>query len=795
MPTDKPQINDGSDSTNSSTNELRLDGDDDLDHGIGYEFTVTSTLEQISGKGATINPDDTVSGRTAFGNVWGGIDAFRFTGEIDAFEIDDPARVTVTLNGVEVDPATLGDKGSEPEPEPEPEPDEEGGSEKPVSGRRLYCYGPEWVAEDERGAFATPISYTVVLTPGSRVEKADKADEFDAVVGTETGHQYAIGSVPANGDDAFTLYGEVAWVNDGHELSWQLAGEDWEPPRKTPDPRQETGSDDSGGGSDSGSGGGGSGGEGGGSGGSGYDGPPRVPVDGADGPDPGLLDKYDHYLEVTDQAADNINVRYHLVTTGEIVAAGTGDQVDNRGYGGHADGIASGGHDGYYFNGALLAIYASPSLGEFRIFEKDGALEWQDIPFGFFVDGTRVNHVAYDALNPAVGTSADIPMGYSPQGLREELQPTAADAEWVFETWRGFADLNNSDLKPGHTVFFDGRGTSGDDDIDFPQIDKKGLREFSTDAVTFSCAPGTRLATQEEAPDRWANTGLVLSGKHSAFVSMSYHGGEKDPQSYSGVASVGLELAGEYPLALNNRVSYFGQVGLQCTGIGETVYSTNAHNCHTKGSGYGISSSGPVGQKDWDEGAVWTPEELNTVRPWHERTQIKYFDISDCRHHIERGTNAAVESGYGLLRPANNWQGSHDDAHRPSRGEDYRHDYVIRFDPQNPGHGAWARGRPRIFRMDNLWFDGWPTEEWGDEVSIDERYPGRGAPFVQVCAESSAYNRRKTFPRTSGPFLSGLGENPDENDPLVWQIGQTQIGGDKPDWLTHEVSKLVDRRS
>jgi hypothetical protein len=97
--------------------------------------------------------------------------------------------------------------------------------------------------------------------------------------------------------------------------------------------------------------------------------------------------------------------------------------------------------------------------------------------------------------------------------------------------------------------------------------------------------------------------------------------------------------------------------------------------------------------------------------------------------------------------------------------------------------------------MNNIWFKGWSQRKWGDEVEVKDRYPGRDAPFVQVGAENGAYDRRGTMPKNSGPFLSGLGDNPDENDPFVWQIGRTQIGGSKPDWLYNEVSELVDRRT
>lgn len=668
-----------------------------------------------------------------------------------------------------------------PDPEPEPEPN-------PVESRRLYVYGDEWAPESERTDTDDHVWYTIAVD--GDIELGDKADEWDEIDHFE-GAKVVTGSVPANGDDAFELFGDVRWVHGPQpRLNWQLNREPWDPPYRTRDPREdnpdeselpiEPPPDDPE--------------------------PPIDPGDGSQGPNPDYLNEYDHYLEINDQAGDDIKVRYHFVVTGEIVTADTGDVVDNRGWFGHADGVVSGYRDGYYYTGSLLAIYTSPSLGEYRIREHDSSLEWNDMPFGVFVDGIRENHEEYNPLDATrrgagLPTTDSLPMGYAPGGIEVSgggkptgmRQPSPETAEWLFDSWRDFASLNDSDLKPGHTVLFDASNLDGRN-IDFPQVGGT-LRQFSTDCVTFSCTPRTRITTPSPAPDRWANTGIRLDGKHSSIINMSYHGGEKTPQPYSGSASVGLELAGHYPVALNTRVSYWGQVGLQCSGIGETILSTQAHRCHTKGSGYGIASSGTVGKKDWDAGETWTEEELNTVRPWHERTQIKFFDISHCRHHVERGNNTTTELGWGLLHPTNEWSGTFDDIHRPARGESNHHDYVVQRDAQNPAHGTWIRGRPRLIRANNIWYKGWSADKYGHEVRIRERYPDRQAPFVQVCATNDSYDRRNTFDRSSGPFLTGLGNNPETNDPLVWQVERTQIGGSKPDWLFGEVAELVDRRT
>ena len=70
-----------------------------------YEFAVSGDLEKSVDAGATIDEEDVVDGSTATGHVWGGRDSYRFSGEIEAFELASPA--TVYVDGEEVDPADL----------------------------------------------------------------------------------------------------------------------------------------------------------------------------------------------------------------------------------------------------------------------------------------------------------------------------------------------------------------------------------------------------------------------------------------------------------------------------------------------------------------------------------------------------------------------------------------------------------------------------------------------------------------------------------------------------------------
>ena len=70
-----------------------------------YEFAVGGELEKSVDAGATIDEEDVIDGSTARGHVWGGRDSYRFSGEIEAFDLESPA--TVYVDGEEVDPANF----------------------------------------------------------------------------------------------------------------------------------------------------------------------------------------------------------------------------------------------------------------------------------------------------------------------------------------------------------------------------------------------------------------------------------------------------------------------------------------------------------------------------------------------------------------------------------------------------------------------------------------------------------------------------------------------------------------
>lgn len=94
---------DGSDGGDSDPVEQISVSGDDASTVASYSFTVGEYVEQTTTNGATIDPEDSVSGTTAEGTVAGGLDSFDFAGEILALSIDGPA--TVTVNGTEVNPS------------------------------------------------------------------------------------------------------------------------------------------------------------------------------------------------------------------------------------------------------------------------------------------------------------------------------------------------------------------------------------------------------------------------------------------------------------------------------------------------------------------------------------------------------------------------------------------------------------------------------------------------------------------------------------------------------------------
>ncbi|WP_256686318.1 hypothetical protein [Halococcus qingdaonensis] len=70
-----------------------------------YSFTVTSDLAKSTANGGTTGSSMTVSGSSATGYVWGGTDSYTFSGDLESFNLDGEA--TVTIDG---EPAHVGQR-------------------------------------------------------------------------------------------------------------------------------------------------------------------------------------------------------------------------------------------------------------------------------------------------------------------------------------------------------------------------------------------------------------------------------------------------------------------------------------------------------------------------------------------------------------------------------------------------------------------------------------------------------------------------------------------------------------
>jgi|GEM_PF-4408878 len=85
------------------------------DVGVSYSFTVTGTLQKsrhvppgLPHDEASIDPEDTVSGRTAEGFTKGGVDSYRYTGSIESFQATDCGVANVWVDDEPRDACALG---------------------------------------------------------------------------------------------------------------------------------------------------------------------------------------------------------------------------------------------------------------------------------------------------------------------------------------------------------------------------------------------------------------------------------------------------------------------------------------------------------------------------------------------------------------------------------------------------------------------------------------------------------------------------------------------------------------
>lgn len=516
---------------------------------------------------------------------------------------------------------------------------------------------------------------------------------------------------------------------------------------------------------------------------------------GPDGPDPDLAEQYDHYIEVNGTQWGE-RIRYHLITTGEIVPARTGDTVDNRGAFGHAEGGVKGWLDGYHYNGSLLNVFVGPmSVGEWRRRNDDSSLGVMDLPYAVFVDGKAIDHDRFDPRSADAGTPIDIDLGYQEGSLPDAVQPSASDADHTINSWREFADLDDSDVSPGDLIWLES-------DIGAPAVNGT-LKRFTTDCLTFACDTDAVLHSDKAPDSRWANILLDLKGKHCSLLDFKARGSNSSPRDYSQGSAMGIVHSGRYLVAMNCHISQFGQFNMSDRGLGATFMGVDSFDSQVKGSGYGLASDGPANVGAWD------PDEYNTVQPWHERTSIKFVRIDGCRHNIERASNGSTEARWFAIGGTTRWGGAQDDTHRFARGEDVESDFAIMQGWNEVTISRWWRGRPRLVRMGRGWIEGWNDRDWSDQLDPEtaRRHPSGEdkEPTAQRCARDAYYrDRTQSWEKSDGPLLPHPSKNATERrqsggnetvapDSMVWQFDTPtlQDGGTRPDWIEDAVYSAV----
>jgi hypothetical protein len=198
----------------------------------GYRVQTTDAgrIEPVSNTVGSRTGDEQIDDQTFAGGIGPDdpFDRFRVEGEIEQLDIEDPADLTLLLDGSEISREELV-VGSE-------DGDKYGSPDEP---RRFYIYGDDWQGENDE-----PIFYTVAID--GEADLADKADRFDEIAEYGDSDLHILsGSVPANSDDAFSIVGEVAWMHGPRErLNFQLNKEPYEPPWRGDDPLGRDGEDE-----------------------------------------------------------------------------------------------------------------------------------------------------------------------------------------------------------------------------------------------------------------------------------------------------------------------------------------------------------------------------------------------------------------------------------------------------------------------------------------------------------------------------------------------------------------------
>lgn len=84
-------------------NVLLIEGAGGPDELAAYRFVVTDTVRRSRAGGASIGDENVVDGRTVTGVVADHLDAYRFSGDIEEFELDGPAALRLNGEPISVD--------------------------------------------------------------------------------------------------------------------------------------------------------------------------------------------------------------------------------------------------------------------------------------------------------------------------------------------------------------------------------------------------------------------------------------------------------------------------------------------------------------------------------------------------------------------------------------------------------------------------------------------------------------------------------------------------------------------
>jgi hypothetical protein len=147
---------------------------------LDYQFSVSGEVEHDRANDATIDPEDLIAGGTAYGQVEGGTDSYRYSGDITAFDVDQ-GDTTVLVNGEETDISAL-----------PPEPTEDGDLPNVITIDDESRDGPLEYQFEVSGELSHSTANSATIDPG------------DLVVGTT-----AYGLVNG-GRDSFRFSGQVA---------------------------------------------------------------------------------------------------------------------------------------------------------------------------------------------------------------------------------------------------------------------------------------------------------------------------------------------------------------------------------------------------------------------------------------------------------------------------------------------------------------------------------------------------------------------------------------------------------